>query len=123
MLPARLTSSFDAFLLTMNSLFTFRAPLFGEKRSAPVVIKGSRQWVEGFIPLREFAELFGGYALWRPSERKTNEILGEALGVWGHRNVSKLRRILRERGAVFQVVEGEGPPQELAMLNQIGGAV
>jgi hypothetical protein len=104
----------------MSSLFTFQAQLWGNKRSAPVVVKASREWVEQFISLREFAELFGGYALWRAPETPTREMPGEALGVWGRRNASKLRRILRERGATFRVVEGEGPHQKLAMLNQLG---
>lgn len=91
-----------------------------EKRSPPIVTKANRQWPEDFISLREFAELFGGYALSRAPEDPTDEMPGEALGVWGRRNASKLRRILRERGAEFHVVQGEGPRQPLAMLNQTG---
>jgi len=104
----------------LNPLFTFETYLFGAKRSPPIVTKASRQWLEQFITLQEFAELFGGYALWRAPENPTAEMPGEALGVWGRRNVSKLRRILRERGAQFHVVHGEGPRQQLAMLNQMG---
>jgi hypothetical protein len=115
---ARLIRKFDAFLFTVNPLFTFQAHIFGDKRSAPVVIKASREWLEQFIPLREFAELFGGYALWRAPQQQTDEMPGEALGVWGRRNASKMRRVLRERGALFTVVQGEGPRQQLAILNQ-----
>jgi len=43
---------------------------------------------------------------------------GEGLGVWGRRNVSKLRRILRERGASFKVVDGEGPVQQIAIRGE-----
>ena len=104
----------------MNPLFTFETNLFGDKRSPPIVTKASREWLEQFISLREFAELFGGYALWRAPENPTDEMPGEGLGVWGRRNASKLRRILRERGAEFHVIQGEGPHQRLAMLNQMG---
>ena len=104
----------------MNELFTFSAHIWGDKRSAAVVVKGSRAWLEHFISLREFAELFGGYALWRAPKHPTKEMPGEGLGVWGRRNASKLRRILRERGATFRIVEGEGPDQKLAMLSQLG---
>jgi hypothetical protein len=104
----------------MCSLFTFQAQLRGDKRSAPVVVKASREWIEQFISLREFTELFGGYALWRAPATPTREMPGEGLGVWGRRNASKLRRILRERGATFRVVEGEGPNQKLAQLSLLG---
>jgi hypothetical protein len=101
-----------------NLLFTYRADLFGTRRSSPVITKGSRAWIEQYIPLEEFPKLFGGYILWDEPEAQTMEMAGAALGVWGKRNASKLRRILRERGAVFDVVEGEGPSQHLAMRSQ-----
>src|SRR4051794_13376878 len=103
---------------SVNLLFTFQTGLLGARRSTPVVIKGSRLWMEQYIRLEEFGGLFGGYVLWREASVKSKEIPGEALGVWGRRNVSRLRRILRERGAVFQVIEEEGPSQQIAVLSQ-----
>ena len=58
--------------------------------------------------------------MWRAPTTATREMPGEGLGVWGRRNASKLRRILRERGATFRVVEGEGPNQKLAQLILLG---
>ena len=101
----------------LSLLFTYRTYLLGSKRS-PIVIKGSREWIEKYIPIGEFSELFGGYVLWREPKRKSKEMPGEGLGVWGRRNASKLRRILRERGAVFEVVEGEGPAQSVAIRSE-----
>lgn len=96
----------------MASLFRYQTTLIGDKRSAPILIKGSRKWIETFIPLVEFAEIFGGYVLWRPPSKRSALMPGEGLGVWGKRNVAKLQRILRERGAEFEVVLDEGPVQQ-----------
>ncbi len=98
-----------------HHLFLFRMPLLGNRRSFPIVIKGSRAWIEQHIPIEEFLELFGGYALWREPEAKSEEMPDEALGVWGSRNASKLRRTLRERGAIFEVIDGKRPKQSLAI--------
>jgi hypothetical protein len=91
-----------------NVLYTFEAPLLGYQRSIPAVVKGERAWVEQFIPLAEFKSLFGGYVTWHPTDE-----IAETLGVWGKRNVSRFRRVLRERGAEFDLVHGEGPDQRL----------
>jgi len=99
----------------LNKLFTFQTHLLGDKRSEVQVIKGSRLWVEQYIPLEEFGQLFGGYIMWREPEAQTSDMLDEGLGVWGNRKASKFRRILKERGAAFKIVEGEGPIQKLAI--------
>ena len=87
-------------------LYTFEAPILGSERSFPAVIKGEIDWIAQLIPIAEFQELFGGYITWHPTDE-----IGETIGVWGKRNVSRFRRILRERGAVFEVVDNEGPKQ------------
>ena len=99
---------------SLTQLFIFQTDLLGDTRSAPLVIKGSREWIEQYIPFQEFTQIFGGYLLWRAAKRSSKTMPGEALGVWDKRNVSKLRCILRERGASFEVVEGEGPIQTIA---------
>ena len=63
-------------------LYTFEAPLLGNKRSVPAVVKSERDWVQQFIPIAEFETLFGGYVTWHPTEE-----IGETIGVWGKRNV------------------------------------
>ncbi len=68
----------------VNFLFNYQTELLGQKRSAPIVIKGSRRWIEQFIPLKEFGDLFGGYVLWRPPDQKTAQMPDEAVGVWGN---------------------------------------
>ncbi len=89
-----------------GTLYKFETPVLGYKRSVPTVIKGEIHWIVQFIPASEFEELFGGYITWHPTDE-----IGETIGVWGKRNVSRFRRILRERKAEFDVVDGEGPIQ------------
>ena len=99
-------------------LFSYQSHLLGHKRSAPIVIKGSREWIEEYIPFPEFTQIFNGYLLLREPNEPSEVMPGEGLGVWGRRNVSKLRRILRERGARFKVVDGEGPVQQIAIRGE-----
>ncbi len=97
----------------MQQLFQFPVQWISDARSIPFAIKGDRTWVEQYIKAEEFSDLFGGYATWRPPEVPTEMMRGEALGVWGKRNISRFRRILRERGAEFEVVSDEGPTQSI----------
>ncbi len=87
-------------------VYEYKGPLHTATRTLPVVTKASRAEVERFIQLHEFGPLFGGYVLWHAPEPPTPEMPGPALGVWGRRNASKFRRILRERGASVELVTG-----------------
>jgi hypothetical protein len=53
---------------------------------------------------RAFAEFFGGSALYGG-----DYLHPEFLGVWGVRNVSRFRRLLRERHGELEAVESEPP--------------
>ncbi|MBK7393407.1 MAG: hypothetical protein IPI64_08920 [Chloracidobacterium sp.] len=99
--------------ISSQQLFQFPRTWISDQRSVPLVIKGDREWIEQYISVDEFAEMFGGYATWRPPDDPTDMMRGEGLGVWGKRNISRFKRILRERGAEFDVVDGEGPKQQI----------
>ena len=94
-------------------IFQYRADWCTDGRDEPVVAEADRSWVEKYIPKEEFPELFGGYVTWRVPESPTDEMPGEAIGVWGRRKVSRFRRILREREADYNVEEDHGPNQTL----------
>lgn len=83
--------------LPKERLIQFRAQWFSDGRSERVVCQGRAAFVRRFIPQSEFIELFGGYVL---SADPSGE---EYLGVWSTRMCSRFRRILRERGAEFEV--------------------
>lgn len=63
------------------------------------IIVGEWSYIKAFFTLKELEQTFGGYLKGSSS--------GEFyLGVWSQRICSKFRRILREKGAVFNVIEG-----------------
>ena len=95
-------------------VYKFRTTILRPSASATLTFKASRASIERYITLAELAAVFGGYVRWREPARQSAEMDGEAIGVWGHRNVSRLCRILRERGATLEVTDGEGPMQRLA---------
>lgn len=103
----------------VQQLYHFHASRNCDTPSSPTFIKGSREWVERYIPMSDFFDLFGGYVTWRPPETPSEQMIGEGLGVWGKRNVSRLRRMLRERGAEFEVINGEGPKQQLLVIETL----
>ncbi|MEM8485801.1 MAG: hypothetical protein AAF564_09655 [Bacteroidota bacterium] len=94
-------------------LFQFYAQWFVDERSQPLVIKAPLNWATSYIKPDEFGELFGGGVIWRAPKDPSPEMTDRTIGVWGNRNVSRFRRILRERIAEFSVKEMEGPVQAL----------
>lgn len=68
--------------------------------------------------LEEIGSLFGGYILWNAPATPTEAMPGDGLGVWRGRNVARLRRVLRERGAEVERVDGSGPTQTLKAVSQ-----
>lgn len=82
-------------------------------RTPALTVRGARDGIERFLTLAEFQDLFGGYIIWSRSNHPSEEIPGEALGVWGRRNCERLRRVLRERGAVVENRREPGPAQSI----------
>lgn len=102
-------------------LFEFKTNWYGDGRSARCVIKGPRRQVLKYIPKKDFLSLFGGYVVWKKPRPRHPDMPDKAIGVWGRRKVSRFRRILRERGAEFEVVYGEGPRQRPSLWRYSGG--
>ncbi|HET6228902.1 MAG TPA: hypothetical protein VFE05_02420 [Longimicrobiaceae bacterium] len=96
----------------------FRASLNGATRTPSLVAKASRASVEPLIALHEFGALFGGSLRWRAPEIATDEMPGEAWGVWGNRTIARFRAVLRERGATICRVTGEGPAQAVWTMSR-----
>ena len=63
--------------------------------SAPNVCIGRLSEICALIDRGEMATEFGGYIVYEDARGD------EYVGVWGNRNASRMRRILRERGARF----------------------
>ncbi len=90
----------------MEPLYEYLSAWFHDGRSERVVCQGRASFVEEFISREEFQALFGGYAL---SEDQSG---CDYIGVWGSRVCKRFRRVLRERGASFQV---RSEPPELRL--------
>jgi hypothetical protein len=84
-----------------NYLYEYVYDWYGDGR---LVVQGERTFVEQSIPIAEFSKLFGGYIASRSFDGKE-----DFLGVWRVRTVQRFKRLLRERGAIFEVKK-ERPP-------------
>ena len=96
-------------LVAVEQLYEFTSNWYRDGRSERTTCQGRRSFVQGFIPLREFADLFGGHVLSEDSSEQ------QFLGVWGRRKCQLFRRILRERGAQFDL-RREMPKLRLRIL-------
>lgn len=100
------------------TLYEFRDLVADFTHTRPHVVKVDLSQVERLIPVSEFGELFGGYVMWDPPE-SSEGLQGTSIGVWGLRNTSRLRRILRERGAELERVDHAGPEQRIRRIARI----
>ena len=66
--------------------------------SAPTVCIGRLSEVCALIDRDEMTAMFGGYVVYESGGGD------EYVGVWGGRSASRMRRILRERGATFNLL-------------------
>jgi hypothetical protein len=91
--------------------------LYEASMRLPFVIRGpsnvavaERSFVRRFFTLKEMEQEFGGYLHGLSPEHSY-------LGVWSTRTCSRFRRLLRERGAEFNIVH-ELPHHEFRVLGQ-----
>jgi hypothetical protein len=68
--------------------------------SSPNVCIGRLSEICALIDRDEMATMFGGYIVYEAGQGD------EYVGVWGGRNASRMRRILRERGATLNLLPG-----------------
>jgi len=80
-----------------------------------VVCVGRREQIEHLLGTGTLEALFFGYAEY------TDDQDGRFLGVWGARNASRLRRLLREQGAEVTVHHAP-PPARLRIWQSCAGA-
>jgi hypothetical protein len=91
----------DALLLP-GILYVFREQMHRDGSSQAAVQLGDRSFIERYIAESEFEAVFVGSVA-----RSIDGV--NYIGVWSVRIASRMRRILRERGAAFRVVNS--PPQ------------
>ena len=79
-------------------LYQFTDSLKNWKGSAARVCIGPRSAISAFMDRDEMETLFGGYIIYESSGGD------QYMGVWGGRKASRLRRMLRERGATLHLL-------------------
>jgi hypothetical protein len=84
----------------VDTLYEYRIDwLKGSKRHH---LDGERTFIERYVRLDEFDSLFGGKMLLVDASGNS-----EFVGVWGRQAISRLKRVLRERGAEFVVRDAD----------------
>lgn len=92
----------------MNKLYEYQTKLphtphaGGEEETH--IVDAERPFVDSYIDRDEFAELFGGFLISEDLEDPPKQYRG----VWGKEKVRKFKRVLRERGAEFEVCRIDG---------------
>ena len=96
--------------------FVFRDPHFAPAGDTVVCI-ANRAQMKAFIKKSEMGSLFSGYVVFRDRPWPWGQ---SYIGVWGERNASKFRRLLRERGANVQIVEHAPEGARIAYFTKCG---
>ena len=91
----------------MLDLYQFTESRKYWRGAAPIVCIGPASQICALIDHDEMKMTFGGYVIYESGEGS------EYVGVWGGRNASRMRRMLRERGAGINVLPDL--PQHLRM--------
>ena len=91
---------------TFLDVYAFRSSAFARNGDSVVCI-GARDQLECLLGTGTLSATFFGYALYQDPNKT------EYIGVWGARNASKFRRLLRERGV--QVIIHREPPPEIRL--------
>jgi hypothetical protein len=76
-------------------------------------VDGERAFIERYIRMDEFDQFFGGSML-------LSDPSGESyfVGVWGRQAISKLKRVLRQRGAEFVVLPANAQDRVIRAYTQ-----
>jgi hypothetical protein len=85
------------------SVYVFRGGHFAPAGNTTVCV-GEKDRIEGLLGSDAIERLFNGFATYTNDRAKQ-----DYLGVWGVRNASRLRRLLRECGAEL-VIHPTAPP-------------
>lgn len=91
-----------------NKIYEYRTQLVGGAANT-IVADGELNWIHSFISREEFQSLFGGSLI--SADGVSTEV--RYRGVWGKDKVRKFKRILRERGAIFEVCKIDGTTRSL----------
>jgi len=98
----------------MHTLYEYK--LDWSKGSKRHHLDGERKFIERYVRLDEFDSLFGGKMLLIDASGKS-----EFVGVWGRQAISRLKRILKERGAEFVIRDADANDRVVKSYTQYYG--
>ena len=107
-----------------QKLFTPKLFLYEENKhsyiglGSPYVVRGSYEAVVKLLSKSEINNLVRGYVIWSKPLKPNKRMPGRAIGVFGKREVSRFKRVLRERGAVCEIIKSSGPKQDVASITR-----
>src|SRR5471030_735446 len=87
--------------------------IYEYRLGATVYCDGERKFVTAFMHEDDLAFEFRGWVRLRDSNTGK-----DYLGVWGRRNASRFRRLLRERGAEFSIIRREQPHRKVRAIRK-----
>ncbi len=93
------------------ALYQFIAKVPGPGAGADVSVAPADA-VRSYFSLAELSTEFGGWIEFWDTRSESS-----LLGVWGARKASRFRRLLRERGADFQIIKKKPPELRLVMAS------
>ena len=99
-----------------NTLYKYQEVWGGEKPPGRYIICGEKTFVTNYIKRKEFTKLFGGYVVWKVNTKFLFFSHHKSIGVYGKRNTGKFKRLLMERGAKFNVIEGPEPKSKISYI-------
>src|SRR5688572_27993229 len=99
----------------MDKVYVYRKKIIRGSADTPI-IDAERQFVESFIAIDEFPSLFGGYLI--TSNIDDPPGMSRYRGVWGKDKVRKFKRILKERGATFELCTIDGSQRFIKITSQ-----
>ena len=87
-----------------NILYQYRDKWDCQATPARYIICGKKSFITKYIKKKEFADLFGGHVIWIVKNDKRFISYHFSIGIYGKRNIGRFKRILKERGAYFNII-------------------
>lgn len=104
----------------MNQVFEYKKKLphnpHGRGTQETHIVDAAQSFVLQFISMEELRDHFGGYIACFDKPNSAEGV--RYIGVWGKDKTGKFKRILRERGAEFDVCKIDGETRKISVTAQ-----
>lgn len=104
----------------MEKLYLYKKRLphtpHGRGLEASLVVDGKQAFVASFFSMDDMAHLFGGFIVC--CDEREFGVSKTYIGVWGKDKVRKFIRLLRARGADFEIEKIDGSERQVTQTSQ-----